>query len=298
MGGIGKTSLAVKLAEQIQDEFEYLIWRSLRNAPPLSELLQEVVQFLSGDAEFELPESLDAQLSCLMTYLRSSRCLLILDNCESILRSGERAGRYCSGYEAYSELLRRIADERHESCLLLTSREKPLGIAAKESETLPVRSLQLGGLPTVEAQKILKDKGIAEIENESQHLIERYHGNPLALKIAATAIQSLFAGNAARFLQQGTIVFGELWDLLDQQFNRLSPIEKQVMYWLVNQPHWVTLSELREYCLASVSERELLEALESLQQRSLVERDSISFTQQPAIVEYISAMGVAELVHS
>lgn len=33
MGGIGKTSLSVKLAEQLQGSFEYLIWRSLRNAP-------------------------------------------------------------------------------------------------------------------------------------------------------------------------------------------------------------------------------------------------------------------------
>jgi len=29
MGGIGKTALSVKLAEQIQGEFEYVIWRSL-----------------------------------------------------------------------------------------------------------------------------------------------------------------------------------------------------------------------------------------------------------------------------
>lgn len=35
MGGIGKTALSVKLAEQLQDKFEYVIWRSLRNAPPV-----------------------------------------------------------------------------------------------------------------------------------------------------------------------------------------------------------------------------------------------------------------------
>lgn len=298
IGGIGKTSLAVKLAEQVQDEFKFLIWRSLRNAPPLTELLQEIVQFLAGSAAIELPESLDAQLSCLMTYLRSSRCLLILDNCESILRSGERAGRYCAGYEGYGELLRRIADERHESCLILTSREKPLGIAAKESTTLPVRSLQVTGLPPVEAQKILKDKGIVDTEGEAKQLIDRYHGNPLALKIAATAIQSLFAGDVYRFLDQGTVIFGDLWELLDQQFNRLSPIEKQVMHWLANNRHWVTLSELRECCFTSISQRELLEALESLQQRSLIERHSVSFTQQSVVMEYMNVRGVANLIHN
>jgi len=45
-----------------------------------------------------------------MEYLRSSRCLLVLDNGESILRSGERAGRYRSGYEGYGQLLRQMSN--------------------------------------------------------------------------------------------------------------------------------------------------------------------------------------------
>ena len=35
MGGMGKTALAAKVAAQVQHEFEYVIWRSLRNAPLL-----------------------------------------------------------------------------------------------------------------------------------------------------------------------------------------------------------------------------------------------------------------------
>ena len=47
MGGIGKTSLATKLAEQIKDRFEYVIWRSLGTAPPLKDILANFIQFLS-----------------------------------------------------------------------------------------------------------------------------------------------------------------------------------------------------------------------------------------------------------
>ena len=55
MGGIGKTALSVRLGEQVQDEFEVLVWRSLRNAPPVEELLRDVIGVLSdqqvgGDA--------------------------------------------------------------------------------------------------------------------------------------------------------------------------------------------------------------------------------------------------------
>ena len=51
MGGIGKTALAVKIAQQLQEQFEYVIWRSLRNAPPLETLLGELIPFLSAGKE-------------------------------------------------------------------------------------------------------------------------------------------------------------------------------------------------------------------------------------------------------
>ncbi len=299
MGGIGKTALSVKLAEQVQDEFDYLIWRSLRNAPPVKELLAEVILFLSdrpppnsplprgGEGRF-LPDTEDGQISRLMEYLRSQRCLLILDNAESILRSGERAGRYREGYEGYGQLLRRVGDERHQSVVVLTSREKPIGLSHCEGETLPVRSLQLKGLPAAEGEKILKAKGLVDAKDESQKLVEHYAGNPLALKIAATTIQSLFNGDVSGFLEQGTGVFDEIWDLLDQQFNRLSALEKQVMRWLAINREWVTLPQLREDIVPTVSHRELLDALASLQRRSLIESSAFGFTQQPVVMEYVT----------
>ncbi len=288
MGGIGKTSLAVQIAQQIQGEFDYLIWRSLRNAPPLKDLLAEIILFLSNQQEISLPQTIDNQVSRLIEYLRSSRCLLILDNAESILDSSERVGRYRSGYEDYGQLLRRIGEENHQSCLLLTSREIPIGIAAKEGNNLPVRSLSLSGLQRSEAEKILQTKGLSQSEQECQQLVERYAGNPLALKIAATTTRSLFDGNVSLFLEQGTVVFGDIWDLLDQQFNRLSPLEQQVMYWLTINREWTTLAELRQDIVPMVSHRELLEAIESLKRRSLIETQLGSFTQQPVVMEYVT----------
>jgi hypothetical protein len=49
-------------------------------------------------------------LSLLIRYLQQHRCLLILDNAESILQSGERAGQYREGFAGYGELLRRIGE--------------------------------------------------------------------------------------------------------------------------------------------------------------------------------------------
>jgi transcriptional regulator with XRE-family HTH domain len=45
MGGIGKTALAAKLAQQLQSGFEFVIWRSLRNAPPVEEIPTKTAEF-------------------------------------------------------------------------------------------------------------------------------------------------------------------------------------------------------------------------------------------------------------
>ncbi|HAX77910.1 MAG TPA: hypothetical protein DCY88_19230 [Cyanobacteria bacterium UBA11372] len=289
MGGMGKTALAIKLAEQIQTQFEYLIWRSLRNAPPVETILAEIVQFLSKQQETDLPTTLDSRICQLMYYLRSAPCLLILDNFESVLQSGNCGGRYREGYEGYGQFLTIVGEASHPSCLVLTSREKPRGLACQEGKTLPVRSKYLGGLQKLEMIEILIKKGLFGREEEWKKLSYFYAGNPLLLKIVATAIQDLLDGDIAHFLAQGTLVFGEIRDILDQQFNRLSDLEKQVMSSLAINSEAMKLEKLRQD-IPSVSQQELLEVLQSLQARSLIEKTDAGFTQQPVVREYVTAI--------
>lgn len=85
LGGIGKTTLSVKLARQIQSQFEYVIWRSLQQALPLNTLLGEILPILMGSEA-----TIDSSINLLMKQLQEKRCLLVLDNVESILQSGNR----------------------------------------------------------------------------------------------------------------------------------------------------------------------------------------------------------------
>ena len=288
MGGIGKTFLSVKLAEQFQTQFQYVFWRSLSNAPPLEEIVAEAIQFLSNSQESE------GNLSNLINYLRQHRCLLVLDNVESILQSGEgtfrdRAGHYRKGYEGYGELLKRIGEVSHQSCLVLTSREKPKELAVLAGETLPVRALQLTGLKAGEIQAIFKAKGFfSGSDQDWRILIDRYAGNPLALKIAATNIQEVFDGEIPRFLEQGTAVFDDIRDLLDQQFDRLSDTAKEIMYWLAINREPVSLTELQEDFLFPLSRKNLPEILKALGWRSVIEKSAGLFTLQPVVMEYVT----------
>jgi hypothetical protein len=89
MGGMGKTSLSIKLAEQVQHQFEFLFWRSLGNAPPFEELATELVQFLSNQQEAaSYQRQLEGKTVRLLHYLRSSRCLLHLGQLRVVLQGG------------------------------------------------------------------------------------------------------------------------------------------------------------------------------------------------------------------
>ncbi|MFB2917471.1 NB-ARC domain-containing protein [Aerosakkonema funiforme] len=292
MGGIGKTSLSVKLAEQIEDKFEFTIWRSLRNAPKLEDILTDAIEFLSHQQETELPETVDGKISRLIHYLRQHRCLLVLDNFETVLRDGDRAGHYREGFQEYGDLLRRLGEERHHSCLVLTSREKPREIFRLEGEKLPVRSLSLPGLKVQEAQALIKAIGsFSGSENEWSAVIKYYTGNPLALKMVAGAIRDVFDAKVCqflKFLEQGTGVFDDMRDLLERQFSRLSDAEKEIMYWLAINRELVSFSELREDIISSESKRELPNALTSLRQRALIETSASWFTLQPVVMEYVT----------
>ena len=166
IGGIGKTALGVKLAQQIQGEFECVIWRSLRNAPFLETLLAQILPLVSNQQETR-PE-----LEHLLHYLRTSKCLLILDNLEAILQPMQ-LGQFRAGYDNYGKLLRLVGETAHQSCLIITSREKPLVIATREGTNLPVRSLSLSGLQS-EADALLTAKGLSGSIEERTTLIDIY----------------------------------------------------------------------------------------------------------------------------
>jgi WD40 repeat protein len=281
MGGIGKTSLAVKLAQQIQADFEIVIWRSLRYAPPLKTLLGELVSFVSAQQETE------AKLERFMYWLRRARCLLILDNTETILQAGNNAGQYRPGYEEYGELFKTIGETAHQSCLILTSREKPAEIAAAEGCELAVRSLRLSGSPEV-SHALMQARGLSGSDEQKQRLCHLYGCNPLALKIVSTSIRDLFDGDIGEFLAQDVAVFNGIHKLLEQQCDRCSPLEKTILAWLAINREWTSISELAADIVPTVSRAELLAALESLSWRSLIEKQAGSYTQQPVVMEYIT----------
>ncbi len=289
MGGIGKSMLASYLGQHLAPHFEALLWRSVRDAPPCEELVADCITFFSETPPAAFPASLEQRIDQLLARLQTHRCLLVLDNLETILSSGDREGSYRPGYEGYGRLIQRLAESAHQSCVLATSREKPKEIGPLEGVRSPVRSLRLVGMDEQAAHELLSDKELRGTPAAWQRLVASYAGNPLALKIVAQTILDLFNGDLDQFLQEGELIFNGIRPVLRQQVGRLTPLEHLLLTWLAVLREWTPLEALSQAIHPRMLRSKLLEALEALRRRSLLERgQQASFSLQSVVMEYLT----------
>lgn len=288
LGGMGKTALAARFAEQIRDEFTHLFWRSLYNAPPFSRLLSQCLEVFAQQALIDLPADEDEQLRMLLSCLREQRCLLILDNVDALLHDHARSD-WREGYHGYGRLIREVAETNHPSCLILTSRIKPKEVAALSGAQMPLTALHLSGLDLAAGRNVLEDVGLFGSDASFAALISRYAGNPLALRLVADSIREVFGGDIDHFLRTAPTIFGDLRELLCEQIAPLSAVAQALLTWLAIAREPLTFEALCHMMVRPVAQGTLLEALDTLRRRSLVERNSAGlFALQPVIMDYLT----------
>jgi hypothetical protein len=286
ISGIGKTSLAVQLVKQIKDEFEYAAWYTLDEFPTIDKFQSNLTQLFSQSEKQDSSPTNQKRLP-LIKYLQKHRCLVVLDDVHNLFCSGDLAGKYKPDYEEYRSLFKQIEKLSHQSCFLLVGWEPPKEVPQLTSENTPIRTLQLTGLDTAAAGEILRDKGLTEIDN-CEALIHRYQGNPLWLKSVATLIQELGIG-ATELLIDDTILLPEdLKDVLQQQYDRTSELEKQVMSLLATENQPVNVAKLLQN--GQISSSDLLNALQSLSRRCLIEKQENLYTLPPVLKQYIKGL--------
>lgn len=279
IGGIGKTSLLLALADRIQSEFEYLIWRSLHTQLSVISLLDSIL----SKFDQTVLEDIHQGATQLINQLQKHRCLLILDSLEAVLSKKEEADRY-------AQLIQQLSLSRHQSCILIASREKPKWI---ETDGKAVGYLNLQGLRKPDALELLKSKGFTGKELGLSPLIQMYRGNPLALKLVIPLIESVFAKNVAAFLNENTLVIGDrLQAILKQQLEQIFDLERDILYWLAIWQEPISFCRLQSHLLISVDPATVLEGIAALERRSLLEKwitvDEVSFTLQPLVMKIVT----------
>jgi hypothetical protein len=286
ISGIGKTSLAVQLVQQIKHEFEYTVWYTLDEFPTIDKFLSNLIQLFSNSENLDSSPTNQKRLP-LIKYLQNHRCLIVLDDVHNLFCSGELAGKYKPEYEEYRSLFKQIEKLSHQSCFLLIGWEQPREVAQVKNLNTPIRTLQLKGLDITAGREILRDYGLEEIDN-SEALIHRYQGNPLWLKSVATLIQELGIG-VTQLLPDDTILLPEdLKDVLQQQFDRTSELEKQVLSLLATESQPVNLVKLLEQ--GRMPDLDLLNALQSLSRRCFIEKIGSFYTLPPVLRQYVQGL--------
>jgi hypothetical protein len=261
MGGMGKTSLVAEWIEGLvrggKHSFEGMVWRSVQ-----------------GLEEFKVEE------------LQQQRGLFILDNWE-VLLGGEIAGQVKPDFAAFGRLLQQIVTTRHNSCVIVISREKPAELALLEGNRA-MQAYKLEGLG-LDAIALLQSRGLREEKMAWQTLIQLYRGNPLALNMITGLIQDLCQGSATTFLKMNTIVVHQLDSLLAERIQSLSAMEKSVLQVLAGCDRPMSREWLQE-TLGLTSSSEILEVLLSLERRCLLEilsAETVQFALAPVVQKYI-----------
>ncbi len=289
ISGIGKSTIIRHLIPEIESNFDYIIWRTLRTSPPLNVTLKNLIEIISNETEINLPNKTDAQISLLMEKLQGNRCLIVLDDVQQILSSRQLIGNYKLGYENYSNLFKIIGELPHNSCFILNSWEPPLDILSFTDNDSAVHLFQLTGLTEKVAREMLKNRELLD-EEKWQELINFYQGNPQWLKLVGKTIKKLFGGSVAQYLSyQPLFLCDELTYLLQQHFQRLSELEKQLLCQLSEGAKSVSVSQLLEK--SQFSSPELFQTLLSLERQGLIDKitaeNLILFIVKPVFRHYI-----------
>ncbi|MBR8640431.1 AAA family ATPase [Streptomyces tuirus] len=188
VGGVGKTRLALRVAQQAQRAFRHGTWlvelAPLRTPEPLPLSVCDAL----GVDPFQSPP-----LDVLVDHLRDRQLLLVLDNCEQLQDA-------CSAL--VESLLRACPDVR----VLATTRHR-LGVPGEHTFQVPPlahpdpdQPVSPRALPSYESVVLFADRAAAVLNDfvitadnaaEVAALCSRLDGIPLALELAAVRLRSL-----------------------------------------------------------------------------------------------------------
>ena len=276
--GVGKSMLAERLVSETTESFDRIVVRSLQDKPTLSDLCGSILAELgfSSQKVGRIPNQPSQTISYLLAVMARQSVLLLLEDVEAILDPQQLAGSYLSGYQNYEDFFASAAGT--DGCIVVTGIEGPAGLvrqgdALEDNQAYWMRSLFLHGLDLAAANELLQQESLSSQPSSVaawEELIERYQGHPLAIKAAARVIREIFDGRVDEFLAQMSVLFTDVLRLLEPSFNRLSKAERDILYWLASQDKPLSLAELRSTLPVPLSPSELISALDSLKQRSLL----------------------------
>jgi len=286
MGGLGKSRLSVQLAAEVMDDYPDGVW--LVELAPLSDpqLVAQAVASVLGVKEDAGRPVLDA----LIKFVRDRQLLIVLDNCEHLVR-------------ACAEFAKQILQAGPRVKVLASSRDylRVAGERAYQVPTLPApdpgRSAALDVLSQVESVRLFVDRATASQPSfrltarnapAVADICFRLDGIPLALELAAARARAIPVdaiaarlGDRFRLLVSGdqTVLPRQqtLRALIDWSYDLLGDRERTLFQRLaVFAGGWTLEAAEAVGAGDDLKQHEVLDLLAQLVEKSLVIMDSDS----------------------
>ncbi|MCT7976416.1 tetratricopeptide repeat protein [Laspinema olomoucense] len=232
-GGIGKTSLAVKLLETLGVQLQP---PTLTATCPYQKALylktyqgtsfDAVAEFLLRGLDIETPEPLKTageKITQILEGLTKQRSVVVLDNLEDILHPAHHPDCGKALSPEWGELLHAFAYRNHCSTLILTSREFPVDLTdtrARNPKPDPklVEVLPLSGVEDTDGVEILRQRGSEDSEEDCRWIAERVKGNAFIL----TQLAAIGAESPGYLRKHPELVTEEAEPILQAQLGRQS----------------------------------------------------------------------------
>ncbi len=307
--GIGKSALAAQLLQQsapaLAGQFDCIVWKSIFYAPPLKELLGELNLLLSTYLQLEpsTSQSLPEQVSQMISYLRSGRCLVVLDSAETLLQGNQTSfSPYGGQNAAFGQFLRRLAEEQLPSRLLLLSRKPFQDINRFATAGKSTAQMLLRGLEQKDTQGFLRSRKIASQPSWGD-LVSLTRGNPHLLTQAANRIREFFGGEVNRFIRYSITLDPYFLEALEGEFGPAGSStagERWLVVHLADQiqqgadpvPVSALLNAWQHQHQEARSRTELWAAIDVLTQAALVEKvkekPEIHLSLAPLMKKYVA----------
>ncbi|MEB3147447.1 MAG: AAA family ATPase [Sphaerospermopsis sp.] len=283
--GIGKTTLTKRFIDLNLDKFEIIIWKTLKYPKPLTQLLND----LFNTCQKQPKETLDDKIKQLLDILTNNKCLIILDDIQNLFTPGELAGKYQPEYQDYQTLFKLVTETQHQSNIIVISQEQCPEMESLDPELYPIKSLELSGLYHPE---ILQNTGLTN-QDSWLNLITLYQGNLMFLKTITVLINKNYDGEVTDFLGENTLhITQQMQSHFQETFNRLSPIEQQIVLQLSKFEKPISREALRQSLTQNLnlSSVDFNNGVQSLQQRYLVmkiKEDKVMFSLSSIFREYV-----------
>jgi len=283
LSGIGKTTLVKRFVDLNSQQFEVVIWRSLKFPKSLNLLIDDLLNVCKQEAKV----TIDDKLKQLFNIFKNKKCLIILDDLENIFVNCQFAGQYKPEHQDYKTFLQMITEIEHQSCLIVISQEKCQEMISLDSELYPIHSLELSGLNNA-ATEILKNQRLKNEENWLE-LINLYESHPKYLQYISILIKEVFQGEVSEFIQENNLILTEDFkSLFDSIWIRLSNIEKEILLKISQHDQPISRDEIKQSL--SLLSTDIIKGLQSLTRRFLLtklESDQKLYTLSAVFREYL-----------